>query len=206
MISADLQAPDGALRRLAPYSERIFRSWRDALASARALFWTTDGKKRLPFEPWLFCHAARAYAIQNLKKELAEFADIEVVEETIMSSVLLRTHDGIEVLFRKSDEGEIPVAGPSSRRQRWFAQPLPGLGEQLDQLHLIATWDVDSELMDLAGFVLAMPAHGAETRDSMSMHWETEYPETPEQRQPDLEGFALKRPESVARQGTSDDQ
>lgn len=160
--------------------------------SARGVFWDLDGQQLLPYEPWLFCHHTRAHAINNLAADLADYPDITIDTKTIMSSVLLRTDDGLELLFRKSDEGDVPVVGPSEKRQRWCAQTLPGLYEGLENLHLIATWDVDPDTHELLRFVLSMPAHGGPTRDSTVMHWEIDYCEIPERRISDLDGYRRK--------------
>jgi hypothetical protein len=191
MISHSLATPEGAVRRLQPYSERIFKAWRDALAAANAVFWDADGRELLPYEPWLFCHHARTHAIHNLNRELAGFADVHVDENTIMSSVLLRTEDGVQVLFRKSDEGEVP-ATDSEKRQRWCTQALPGLEEEMEELHLIATWDVDPETRELIGFELSMPAHAGPSRASNHMHWDAYFVQVPEQRIADLEAYRRK--------------
>ncbi len=179
------------MRRLQPYSERIFKAWREALAAACRVFWDEEGKEVLPYEPWLFCHHARAHAIRNLNRQLAVFGDVHVDENTVMSSVLLRTDDGVQVLFRKSDEGEVPVTD-SERRQRWCVQTLPGLEDELDELHLIATWDVDPETRELIGFELSMPAHAGATRASVLIHWDTPFFEMPEQRIADLDAYRRK--------------
>ena len=192
MVPSTLQTPEGALRRLQPISERIYRAWRAAIVSARAVFRDEDGKERLPHEPWLFCHLVRTHAINNLVAELASVPGVEVKTDTIMSSVMIRTSDGIQLLFRKSDEGEVPVVGPSEKRQRWCAQPFPGLEEELDELHLIATWDVDPDSHELVDFLISMPAHGGTTRDSMHMHWDIDYVELPEQRIADLDKYRRK--------------
>lgn len=192
MLSEELLTSAGCLKRLAPYSEGIYRAWRSAVANAHGVFRTQDGTQILPYEPWLFCHHARAHAIQYLGRELSSFNDITVFDQTIMSSVVLRTSDGIELLFRKSDEGEVPVPGASSRRQKWFSQPLPGLGVALNELHLVATWDIDELSGEFAGVVLSMPASGGGTRDSVVMHWEADFPETPIERAPDLTGYRHK--------------
>lgn len=191
MVPHSLTTPEGAVRRLQPYSAQIFRSWRDALASAQAVFWDEDGQEKLPYEPWLFCHQARSHAIQNLNRELAGFGDVRADEDTIMSSVLLRTEDGVHVLFRKSDEGEAPVTD-SEKRQRWCTQVLPGLEEEVEELHLIATWDFDPVTRELIGFELSMPAHAGPSRASNHMHWNVPLIEMPEQRVADLEGYRRK--------------
>jgi hypothetical protein len=192
MIPLALATPEGAVRRLQPYSERIFRAWREALGAAHSVFWDEQGELVLTYDPWLFAHHARAHAIQNLNRELAAFDDVHVDENTVMSSVLLRTNDGVQVLFRKSDEGELPVTD-SEKRQRWCEQTLPGLEQELEELHLVAMWDVDPLTRELVGFDLVMPAHVGPSRDSVHVHWEAYYAEVPEQRIADLAIYRRKR-------------
>jgi hypothetical protein len=207
MVPHELTTPEGALRRLQPISERLYRAWRAALLSARSVFWDKDGNELLPYEPWLFCHHARTHAINNLVTELSTVPGVDVDTKTIMSSVMVRTDDGLQLLFRKSDEGEVPVVGPSETRQRWCAQQLPGLEEELDELHLMATWDVDPASHELLPFVLSMPAHGGSTRDSMHMHWDIDLVEIPEQRIADLDKYRRKPKADTGETGTgSSDQ
>jgi hypothetical protein len=121
--------------------------------------------------------------------------------------VMVRTDDGIQLLFRKSDEGDVPVVGPSETRQRWCHQQIPGLEEELEELHLMATWDLDPSSFELLPFVISMPAHGGSTRDSMHMHWDIDLHEIPEQRIADLDKYRRKPQAETGEAGTgSDDQ
>jgi len=70
----------------------------------------------------------------------------------------------------KADGGGVPLAGASRARQRFYHQ-LSLLGEEaVEVLKLLVLWDVDRLGLD-GELLLVCPKRGAETKDSLEVHW-----------------------------------
>jgi hypothetical protein len=92
--------------------------------------------------------------------------------------------DGIRFRVLRSDDGVVPVPGPSKARQAFYAQQayLPGwtalVAEALGSLPAIPSdvtncilhWDTDADYT-LTRVYLALPLAGKETRDSVELLW-----------------------------------
>jgi hypothetical protein len=149
----DQDSPEAILALLAPYAPVFHDCWRGAVAEARQQF-PVDGGRRPTFEPWLFAHLARWAFKRLLQERLRPGTPIDIDGDTIMSSVVVRLDD-LVLRFRKSEPGEVPPAGSSTKMQGWYAQTLDGAVER----HLLVLWHVDTAL-EYVGLDLAFPAGG----------------------------------------------
>jgi hypothetical protein len=69
----------------------------------------------------------------------------------------------------KADSGGVPVAGSSRARQLFYHQ-LSLFGEPVDVLRLLVLWDADGAGL-IGDLMLVCPKRGAETRESIEVHW-----------------------------------
>ena len=145
--------PEAVLAHLAPYASIFHECWERAIAEARDNF-PLLGTSRPTFEPWLFAHLARWAFKRHLAEQLPPGTPIIVDGKTIMSSVIVRLDDMV-IRFRKSEPGEVPPAGSSTKMQGWYAQTLDGGVER----NLLALWHVDDALA-YTGLDLAFPSGG----------------------------------------------
>lgn len=152
-MSRPEDTPEAILALLAPYTLTFHECWRKAVEDARAQF-RKVGDTPPPFDPWLFAHLARWAFKRLLQERLPPGTPIHVEDKTIMSSVIVRLDD-VVVRFRKSEPGEVPPPGSSTKMQGWYAQTLDGRVER----HLLALWHVDDAL-EYTGLDLAFPSGG----------------------------------------------
>ncbi len=152
MTNAD-ETPEAIIVGLAPYSMVLHDCLRHAVDDARDQFPLEDGV-RSTFEPWLFAHHVRWAFKRRLQAQLPPGTPITVDGDTIMSSVIVRLDD-VVLRFRKSEPGEVPPPGSSTKMQMWYAQTLDGAVER----HLLALWHVDDALR-YTGLDIAFPSGG----------------------------------------------
>lgn len=88
--------------------------------------------------------------------------------------------DGIRFRVLRSDDGVVPVPGPSKARQAFYSQHayLPGVAWLADVIapipsavtNCVLHWDTDDEY-NLRRVYLALPLAGKETRESVELLW-----------------------------------
>ena len=90
--------------------------------------------------------------------------------------------DGIRFRVLRSDDGVVPVPGPSKARQAFYSQQayLPGVAWGIAEglvppipsavTNCVLHWDTDDEY-NLLRVYLALPLAGKETRDSVELLW-----------------------------------
>jgi hypothetical protein len=92
--------------------------------------------------------------------------------------------EGIRFRILRSDDGTVPVPGPSKARQAFYSQEayFPGwdamvreaIGHNVaipsDVTNCILHWDTDDEY-NLTNVYLALPLSGDTTRESVQLHW-----------------------------------
>jgi len=171
-------------------------------------------RKRL--ERSLAAALVRFHAKHYMDDELAlrGFTDVEVSEleeddaeagncrrEELANNGLMILYKNYKIKILKSQNGELPAAGPSKSRQEFYTQELP-LSEPMRGGNLVVRWDVDSRYR-LTDIIVSRPYAGGLRRQDTRTQWEHRLPdpvltlgskETPDQEPSDLEGIELRTP------------
>lgn len=175
MLLAHEQDPDAVLRRLAPLTPVLYRAVEAGIAESLDFFSTREQ----PVDPCLQPNIVRWRAKQILDDagHLTELEHENVValpyrqfvRMPVANNGLQLSYGDLVLRILKADGGDVPLAGASRARQRFYHQ-LSLLDEAIDVLRLLVLWDVDCT--GLSGeLLLVCPRRGAETRDSLEVHW-----------------------------------
>jgi hypothetical protein len=152
-----LPGPDDVFHELAGLGATLWRILEITADHARQ-YYDSQG---LDVEPCLFANLTRYQALIRLKAEGYELGEL--------------INNGIQVEYReysikvlKSDDGGLPVPGPSHTKQCFYQQVLPFKGN-VDVIlppdqhrNLIVCWDVDNDYM-ISRLTLYSPQSGDES-------------------------------------------
>jgi hypothetical protein len=176
MLLAHEQDPDAVLWRLGPLVPILYRAVEAGIAESLDFF----SSREQPVDPCLQPNLVRWKAKQILDEagHLTELESDNVVPLAgrtfarlpIANNGLQLSYADLLLRILKSDGGGVPLAGASRARQRFYHQ-LSLLGEEaVDVLKLLVLWDVDQLGLD-GELLLVCPKRGAETKDSLEVHW-----------------------------------
>ena len=162
---------DEALAALDPIRPILWEALEHGIATARAHF--TQG----PVNGSLGSHIARFHAREHLVANGVE------CEHLALNGIGLK-YGGYYIRVLKADDGELPVAGSSVRRQRFYCQ-LPqqqelfaveaGDVEIEPEVNLVVLWDVVRGSFNGLSLALACPKAGGTTKASVEAHWYREF-------------------------------
>lgn len=122
------------------------------------------------------------FQVEDDDPDGAEPADLLV--EHLANNGLACTFNGVSIKVLKSDDGRLPVPGPSRRRQSFYAQQLGFIGEGFGPsgnseperqqtstcLNVVILWHFDPSYTVL-GLRLAAPKAGSLSRASVAEYW-----------------------------------
>ena len=104
--------------------------------------------------------------------------EVEYETDSLPNIGLAIGSQGIRIRILKSDGGSLPVPGPSSKRQLFYAQqgslfPVAenGDAQSIAAVNLVLHWRVDDEY-SLSRVYLACPKAGALNRASVESYWD----------------------------------
>lgn len=106
--------------------------------------------------------------------------EVEFEAEYLPNLGLAVAVDGLRIKLLKSDNGSLPIPGPSQRRQQFYAQqtslfpPAEDAAENANELpraNLVMHWIPDDEY-NLIRVYLACPTAGGVTRASVQSEWD----------------------------------
>jgi hypothetical protein len=138
-------------------------------------FETLDGN---PVDPFLAPALVRYYAMQFIDEKQAEVEGL--TRKPLANNGLCVRYNSREIRVLKSDDGDVPVPGPSQKRQDFYQQSFPNWDEvagedEPDLLNLLVIWDVTRRYV-FRGLTLVCPKAGELTRDSVEIYWEKDIP------------------------------
>jgi hypothetical protein len=175
MISPNIPGPEETLAQLAPLIPPLYRSIEASVQEARSFF--DDREERV--DPFLFPCLVRYHA-KLLLEEAGQTADYEL--DDLANNGLYLRFGGFQIRILKSDNGKLPVPGPSKPKQEFYSQQLEFDFMQSKSgqpacslLNLVILWDLSS-LRNLERLTLVCPKAGSTTRDSVEQHWEIQIP------------------------------
>lgn len=117
MISPKVPGPEETLAQLAPLIPPLDRSIEAAIQEARSFF---DGRE-VNVDPFLFPCLVRYHA-KLLLEEVGQTADYEL--DDLANNGLYLRFAGYQIRILKSDNGKLPVPGPSKPKQEFYNQQL----------------------------------------------------------------------------------
>jgi hypothetical protein len=175
MLLAHEQDPDAVLVRLKPLTLILYRAVEAGIAESLDFF----SSREQPIDACLQPNLVRWKAKQVLDEagHLATLEDDNVVPlASLQFARLPIANNGLQLSYAnlllrvlKADGGGVPLAGASKARQRFYHQ-LSLLGDAVDVLKLLVLWDVDGAGLN-GELLLVCPKRGAETKDSLEVHW-----------------------------------
>jgi hypothetical protein len=175
MILPNIPGPEETLAQLAPLIPPLYRSIEASVQEARSFF--DDREERV--DPFLFPCLVR-YRAKLLLEEAGQAADYEL--DDLANNGLYLRFGGFQIRILKSDNGKLPVPGPSKQKQEFYGQQLEfdfmrsNSGQSVSSpLNLVVLWDL-SGLRNLERLTLVCPKAGSTTRDSVEQHWEIQIP------------------------------
>jgi hypothetical protein len=138
-------------------------------------FFEKDDK---PVDPYLAPALVRYYAMQHIDEKKYKVEGL--TRKPLANNGLCVRYKSYEIRVLKSDEGDVPVPGPSRKRQDFYQQRFPAWAEvagedEPDPLALLILWDVTRKYV-LRGLTLVCPKDGDITRDSVEIYWEKPIP------------------------------
>jgi hypothetical protein len=103
-----------------------------------------------------------------------------LARKPLANNGLCLRYKSYEIRVLKSDDGDVPVPGPSQKRQDFYQQRFPNWAEAVDEhehdpLNLLVIWDVTRQYV-FRGLSLVCPKDGDITRDSVEKYWEKTIP------------------------------
>lgn len=179
--AAPFPTADEAVRDLEDFVPVIWEAIDSAITGATSFF----ADRREPICPSLFPNLVRYFAKQffsNLHLEAADddLKDFESIGLANNGLCLVRGRYAIRI--RKSDNGLLPVPGPSITLQQFYRQQLPlpfnllDRPAQIPDTSLFVLWDVDTNY-HLVRLQLVAPQSGDVTRASVNQLWATPLPD-----------------------------
>lgn len=174
----NVPVPEDVLSKLSPLFTTLYASLEDALQKTKEYF---DGLDR-ETDRYLAPNFVRYHAKWNLAQEGRQVEEEEAQDyelQHLPSNGLSLTCGGYQIRILKSDDGELPVPGPSKRRQEFWNQLSINFGDDptsssessfLPALNLVVLWDVDASY-HLKTLKLSCPKSGSTTKDSVSDYW-----------------------------------
>jgi hypothetical protein len=189
MLPADQQGSRAVLARLDPLVPILYRSIEAGVAESLNFF----GARGRPVDPYLQPNIVRWKAKQVLD---AAGHDTQLEDGQVIVAKGLTFHrqpianNGLQVSYGdlllrilKMDGAGVPLAGPSRARQSFYEQ-LSLFEQDVERLKLLVLWSADAG--GLAGdLFLVCPRRGAETRQSLEVHWVTAIPHPADRRKPE---------------------
>jgi hypothetical protein len=130
---------------------------------------------------------------QGQPAEDEELLDYEM--QNLPNNGLCMEYGRYQLRILKADNGELPIPGPSKKRQAFWNQQQLNLydaeqqGDTVPSVNLIVMWDADSNY-NLASVILICPKTGGTTRDSVSNYWSIPVPNPIMQLAPAIAGKA----------------
>jgi hypothetical protein len=183
MFSPNIPGPEETLAQLGPLIPPLYRSIEASVQEARNFF---DDRGE-DIDPFLFPCLVRYHAKLLLEKT-GQAADYEL--DDLANNGLYLRFAGYQIRILKSDNGRLPVPGPSRPKQEFYNQQLEFdfMNSGSDQSHqnllnLVVLWEV-SGLRNLEKLVLVCPKAGSTTRDSVEQHWEIQIPHPAQSQEP----------------------
>lgn len=180
-----------------PVLRRIVQALREGTTHARWYFDEMDEEIDKALAPALVRKGAKRYLKATGTEEVHDEDAEQVMPEGAVSAVppagqaeflsnlgLAVSAEGIRFRVLRSDDGAVPVPGPSKARQAFYSQQayFPEWNEMLaealgatepppsDVTNCVLHWETDEEY-NLRQVYLALPLTGAKTRESVTLQW-----------------------------------
>lgn len=165
-----------ALSDLSQLIPTVYSTLEAAIQGAREFF----DKENRPIDPYLAPCLVRYYAKQFLIAAgcNAEYeddvehdeGDVEFKFHNLSNNGLALKSEKYQIRIWKSDDGELPVPGPSQVRQRFFQQLSLDMSVSAERTNLAILWEVSSNYT-LIGLLLSCPKAGDNSRASVEAYW-----------------------------------
>ena len=175
MNSPNIPGPEETLAQLTPLVRTLYHSIEASIQEARSFF----DARSATVDPFLFPCLVRYHA-KFLLNEAGQAADYEL--DDLANNGLHLRFAGFQIRILKSDNGRLPVPGPSKPKQEFYNQQLEfgfmnAGADAIDRnvVNLVVLWDVTG-LRNLERLTLVCPKAGSTTRDSVEQHWEIQIP------------------------------
>ena len=175
MKSTDLSQADVVLKKVFPAARLIHEAVEVGIQETVGFFEESDDK---PVDPYLGPALVRYYAMQYIDEKEGRVEDL--TRTPLANNGLCLRYKSYEIRVLKSDDGDVPVPGPSQKRQNFYQQRFPDWTEiagedESDPLALLILWDVTRNYV-LRGLTLVCPKDSDITRDSVEIYWEKTIP------------------------------
>jgi hypothetical protein len=172
-----------ALSDLSQLIPVVYSALEAAIQSAREFF---DREGNRPIDPYLAPCLVRYYAKRFLIDAgcNAEYEDDVEHDEgdgefkfhNLSNNGLALTSEKYQIRIWKSDDGKLPVPGPSQPRRAFFQQCLPyDMSLPAEQLGLAILWEVSPNYV-LTRLLLSCPKAGDTSRASVEAYWTVPIP------------------------------
>lgn len=171
---------DVVLQELSPVLPFIYRGLEEAVEQTRDFF-----PEEKPVDAALAPNLVRYFVKEYIDHKSSADSRLSVSNkferESLPNNGLFLHYGPYRIRILKTDEGELPLPGPSRARRRFYQQTLPlwaqVSGEDLrpNLVNLVILWDVNSEYV-LNDLSIACPRDVGESRGTVQCYWRAEIP------------------------------
>ncbi|MCF8720065.1 hypothetical protein [Nitrospina gracilis] len=176
----NIPSSDHVIQDLTPTLKLIHEALQFATEKAKSYFYVENPDEKI--DPYTGAMLTRYWAKFFINKcgYSAEFdSDLELKNSPNVGLILRSENYHIRIL--KSCNGNVPVAGHSRKRQKFYEQAhfeFEVIPENRDlPLNLLVIWVADSDL-NINELSLACPREGGALKDSVKCHWHQPFPDS----------------------------
>lgn len=178
-----LPTPRQIVEEYVPLLRTLVAALADGTRHARSYADWQDEPVDRTLAPALVRKQAKRYLISATESDPGTQVSDEQVEfepEFASNLGIAVAQGGVHIKLLKSDNGSLPVPGPSRKRRLFYSQQgelFPSLGDESDaecgpeRANLVMHWIVDDEY-NLVRVHLALPTAGGNTRASVESAWD----------------------------------